>query len=158
MLDVLKFLCEHGLAIRGKDESIGSVHNGNYLGIIKLLCKYDPFLQKHIDTYGNKGKGTTSYLPHSICEELIKIMADKVLEQIIEELQQCKYFYLTVDSTSDITQTDQLSITIRYILPIGPGERFLGFVPISSHTPPPLPSQLLTFKGINIFIYVCVLC
>ena len=83
VLDVLKFLCELGLAIRGKDESIGSVHNGNYLGII---CKYDPFLRKHTDTYGNRGKGTTSYLSHSICEELIKIMADKVLKQIIEEV------------------------------------------------------------------------
>ena len=60
VLDVLKYLCERGLATRGKDESIGSVHNGNYLGIIEL-CNYDPFLQKHSDTYGNKGKGAASY-------------------------------------------------------------------------------------------------
>ena len=37
VLDVLKFLCERGLAIRGKDETIGSVHNGNFLGIMELL-------------------------------------------------------------------------------------------------------------------------
>ena len=109
-------------------------YNGNYLGIIELFCKYDPFLQKHIDTYGNEGKGTTSYLSHISCEELIKILADKVLQQIIEEVQQCKYFSISVDSTSDITHTDQLSITIRYVLPTGHVERFLGFVPISSHT------------------------
>ena len=122
MLVVLKFLCERGLAIRGKDESI------------ELLCKYDPFLQKHIDTYSTKGKGTTSYLSRIICEELIKIMADKVLKQIIEEVQQCNYISISIDSTPDITHTDQLSITIRYDLPTGPVERFLGFVPISSHT------------------------
>ena len=37
VLDVLKFLCERGLAIRGKDETTGSVHNGNFLGIMELL-------------------------------------------------------------------------------------------------------------------------
>ena len=117
-----------------------------------LLCKYDPFLQKHLDTYGNKGKGTT-YLSHSICEELIKIMADKVLKQIIEEVQQCKYFTISVDSTPDITHTDQLSTTIRYVLPIGPGERFLGFVPISSHTGENIADIILNFlqeKSIDI--------
>ena len=83
-------------------------------------------------TYGNKGKGITSYLSHSICEELIKIM-DKVVKQIIEEVQQCKSFSISVDSTPNITHTDQLYFTIRYVLPTGPVEHFLGFVPISSH-------------------------
>ena len=133
VLDVLKFLCERGLAIRGKDETIGSVHNGNFLGIMELLSLYDPFLKRHLDTYGNKGKGTTSYLSHTICDELIKIMADKVMATIIQELQQCKYFSISVDSTPDITHTDQLSVTIQYVLPTGPVERFLIFVPISDH-------------------------
>ena len=153
VLDVLKFLCERGLAIRGKDETIGSVHNGNFLGIIELLSLYDLFLKRHLDTYVNKGKGTTSYLSHTICDELIKIMADKVMATIIQELQQCKYFSISVDSTTDITHTDQLSVTIRYVLPTGPVERFLIFIPISDHTGEEIADVVLKFlkeKSIDI--------
>ena len=85
--------------------------------------------------------------------ELIKIFADKVLKQIIEEVQQCKYLSISVDSTPDITHTDQLSITIRYVLPTGPVERFLGFVPLSSHTGEIIADIILNFlqeKSIDI--------
>ena len=37
------------------------------------------------------------------------------MEVIIEEVQQAKYLSISVDSTPDITHTDQLSITIRYV-------------------------------------------
>ena len=53
LIDVIKFLCERGLAFRGKDELIGSAHNGNYLGILELLAEYDPFLAQHIQKHGN---------------------------------------------------------------------------------------------------------
>ena len=68
IIDVIVFLSERGLALRGHDEIIGSCHNGNFLGIIKLLSKVDPFLATHMQKYGNKGRGSTSYLSHSICD------------------------------------------------------------------------------------------
>ena len=34
----------HGSALRGHDEITGSCHNGNFLGLIELLSKVDPFL------------------------------------------------------------------------------------------------------------------
>ena len=62
IVDVLKLLCQRGLSIRGKDSVIGSAPNGNYLGILELLSKYDPFLKNHIAKYANKGTGHTSYV------------------------------------------------------------------------------------------------
>ena len=115
VVHVLIFLCERGLAIRGSDERIGSVHNGNFLGIIELLAEYDSFLSEHLEKYGNKGKGSTSYLSHSICDELLKIMARRVTKIIVEEMQEAKYFSISVDSTPDITHIDQLSITTRFV-------------------------------------------
>eukprot|EP00795_Rhopilema_esculentum_P000983 gene983-10755_t len=47
-LDVVMFLGERGLAFRGDSEKIGDTHNGNFLGILELLARYDPFLQEHI--------------------------------------------------------------------------------------------------------------
>ena len=145
VVDVRKLICERGSPVRGKYETLGSVHNGNYLGIMELLSKYDPFLARHLDKYGNKGSGSTSYLSHSICGELIIIMADKVMQAIVAEVQESKYFSTSVDSTPNITHTDQLSFTIRYVLPSGPVERFLAFVPIPSHTGEYIADTILNF-------------
>lgn len=54
---VVKFLASRGLAFRGSDEIFGSKSNRNFLGVIELLSKYDPFLASHISNYGNKGRG-----------------------------------------------------------------------------------------------------
>ena len=145
MVDVLKLICECGSPDRGKDETLGSVHNGNYLGIMELLSKYNPFLARHLDKYGNKGSGSTSYLSHSICDEIIIIMADKVMQAIVAEVQESKYFFISADSTPDITHTDQLPFTIRYVLPSGQVERFLAFVPISTHTGEYIADTILNF-------------
>lgn len=40
---VIMFLAERGLAFRGDSEVFGSPHNGNYLGCMELLSKFDPF-------------------------------------------------------------------------------------------------------------------
>ena len=46
-VSVIAFLCEWGLPLRGKDEVIGSPSNGNYLGVMEVLAKYDSFLDQH---------------------------------------------------------------------------------------------------------------
>ena len=56
LVSVIKFLCERGLVFRGKDELVGSVHNGNYLGIVELLAEYDPFLAQPSKCMATKAK------------------------------------------------------------------------------------------------------
>ena len=68
---MVQFLCERGLAFRGRDEIVGSNWNGNYLdycGVI--LSGYDTFLTEH----WNKCRRHTSYLSSTIYEEVITIM------------------------------------------------------------------------------------
>jgi hypothetical protein len=67
VVNVVQFLCERGLAFRGRDEIVGSNGNGNYLGILELLSGYDTFLAEHIRKHGNKGRGHTSYSSSTIC-------------------------------------------------------------------------------------------
>lgn len=60
IVEVIKFLGTRGLAFRGQDEIIGSNHNGNFLGILEMLSKFDPILKEHISRYGNQGRGNQS--------------------------------------------------------------------------------------------------
>lgn len=92
ILDVIRFLSVRGLAFRGDNEHFGSHQNGNYLGILELIAKYDSFLDLHIKKFGNKGRGNTSYLSSTICEEFILLLGQRVLNNNISELKSAKFF------------------------------------------------------------------
>ena len=122
IIEVVKFLAERGLAFRGSNEIIGSHDNGNYLGLLELLAKFDPFMAKHIQAHANKGKGHTSYLSKTICEEFIGLIGSSIHDSIICELKNSKYYAISLDSTLDIANVDQLTLIVRYVLPAGPEE------------------------------------
>jgi len=127
VVETLKFLTSRGLALRGANEHFGSEQNGNYLGCLELIAKFDPFISEHIKKYGNKGHGNVSYLSSNICDEFIILMCKTVVDKIIEQVKTRKYFSLIIDSTPDISKTDQLTIVLRYVMFDGtPVERFIG--------------------------------
>uniref|UniRef100_A0A8C5E2Z2 TTF-type domain-containing protein n=1 Tax=Gouania willdenowi TaxID=441366 RepID=A0A8C5E2Z2_GOUWI len=132
----IQFLSSRGLPFRGDDELVGSPHNGNFLGCLELISRFDPLLSEHLARYGNKGRGHTSYLSSTVCDEFIQLMAKKVLHAIVKEVKDGKYFSIIVDSTPDITHVDQLALVIRYVLKKSgePVERFLEFIPLHGHT------------------------
>ena len=100
---VIRFLSVRGLALRGDNEHLGSVHNGNFLGIMELLGEIDDFTAEHLRLHGNKGRDRPSYLPSTICNEFISLMAKQVVDFIIKEVGEAKYFGISVDSTPDIS-------------------------------------------------------
>lgn len=145
IIAVIKFLAERGLAFRGSDEIVGSPHNGNYLGLLELIAQFDAFMAQHIQSYANKGKGHTSYLSKTTCEEFIHLIASSILDQIICEIKRCKYYSVSLDSTPDISHVDQLTLIVRYVLPSGPVERFVKFLDMEGHTAEQLAQSLLDF-------------
>ena len=87
MINVMKFTCERGVAFRGIDETVGSPNNGNYLGLLELLATVNPFLCQNIKMDANRGKGHTSYLSKTICEEVVKILGKAAEGIIVSELK-----------------------------------------------------------------------
>ena len=68
VVETIRFLSERGLAFRGSDEVVGSSRNGNYLGILELLAKFDPFLAQHINHNANKGRVTLPICPRQFAK------------------------------------------------------------------------------------------
>lgn len=61
-------------------------------------------------------------------------MAKKVKEVIINEFKSRKYYSIVVDSTPDITHSDQIAFILRYVSDKGvPTKWFLEFIPKVGH-------------------------
>ncbi|GIX75505.1 zinc finger MYM-type protein 1 [Caerostris darwini] len=127
---------KQSLPFRGDNEKFGFPNNENYFGLLKLVAKFDPFLKDHIDRYANTGLGKPSYLSKTRCEEIIQLMANKAKDTITAEVKKSGYFSFSVDSTPDISHTDQLILIIRYVSPKDgfPTERFLTFLELKDHS------------------------
>ena len=130
---MFKFACERGLALRVDDESVGSNCNGNYLGMLEILAECDDFLMQHIQNHANRGSGHTSYLYSTICEELVKLMGNQVLNEIISRLKLSKYYSVSLEFTADEGQVDQLTLIFRYMDHDTPVERYVMFLPNQGH-------------------------
>ena len=142
---MIKFLSSRGLAFRGSSELVGSPQNGNFFRILELLAECDTFLAEHIQKRVNKGKGHVSYFSSPACEEFIDVTATKVLDIIIFEIKQAQYYSVSMDSTPDIANVDQLTIIFRYVLPDGPAKQFVKFIPTRGHTGHQLTDLLFEF-------------
>ena len=80
-------------------------------------------------------------------------MGDILLKTIMGELKASKFYSVSVDSTPDVTHSDQLAFIVRYVQPHGPVERFLGFLPTIGHTGQNIADMILSFlekHGIDI--------
>jgi Domain of unknown function (DUF4371) len=133
---VICTLAERGLAFRGENETFESPNNGNYLGLLDLIAKFDPFLSNHIKQYGNRGSGSPSYLSKTVCDEFIQFMANRVRNSILDDLRKAGYFSLSVDSTPDLSRVNQPTVIVRYVSPDDglPVERFLTFIQLENHS------------------------
>lgn len=86
-----------GLPFRGEHKVFGVQNNSNYLGILELITKFDLFLKTHIKLYGNKGKRNSSYMSKTIYNEIINLMKNHLVNYIVEEVKQAKYFSIIMD-------------------------------------------------------------
>jgi len=157
-LDVILYCSGRGLPLRGHDEKFACATNGNFMGLLELIAKYDSFLASHIAKQGKPGSGRSSYLSPSTCEELIDLMAQTVLAEVIREIKKSVYYSISIDSTPDISRVDQLTIVVRYVNDQGPVERFLTFLEldVGGHTGAALAKRVLDYLvSIGIDISKC---
>ena len=88
-----------------------------------------------------------------MCEEFISLIGARMLDQIISEIKKCKYYSISLDSTPDSANVDQLTFIVRYVLPSGPVEEFIKFLDMEEHSSAKLTDILMDFlneRGINI--------
>ena len=84
------------------------------------------------------------------------VIGKHVMEKLILEVKDSKYYSISVDSTPDLCNVDQLTCTLRYVKDGLLVERFVEFIPIYSHTSENLASTVFDFlKKYDIRIEDC---
>ena len=98
------------MAFRGHDEHVhdGICEGGNFLGMVCMMAQYDEILAKVISLPAR----ATKYLSPKIQNELIELLARTVTVSLVHKINASPFWALILDSTSDITRTDQLSVII----------------------------------------------
>ena len=64
--------------------------NGPFLGLVELLTKYNPVMEDHARKIQN-AEIHDRYLGKTIQNELIELIANKILNDICEAENECKY-------------------------------------------------------------------
>lgn len=102
ILQNIAFLAHQGLPLRGD----GNEDDSNYIQLLNLRAIDDPriieWLQKRSDKY------TSSVIQN----EILKIMALKVIQKIAKFLQGSEFFTIMADETADASNKEQVVICL----------------------------------------------
>lgn len=114
---------------------------------MELLDLYDDVMREHLRRVISK-KMTDHYCSKRIQNELIYLMADQVLLDIQNRLQNEKYFSVIVDCTPDVSHSNKMSFIFRFVEEEAGSilikEHFIGFVTFNESSGESLTDILLS--------------
>lgn len=124
LLDSLLYCCRQGIAVRGHREDDNSLNKGNFLELMELRAKDSTIIKQ----YFIEKEKSFRYVNPSYLNMFIEYMGKDVLQSIIRDIQDSKFFSIMVDETQDLAKHEQVAICIRYVSKLFiTHEVFLGF-------------------------------
>ena len=139
--EIILFTGQQAIALRGHRENDESKNRGNFCSLLKLISNYDSIIAKKCANLPKNAK----YTAPKIQNEVLKLLADMIRNQIIEEVKSSKYFALIVDETKDVSKTEQVSFVLRYYLSGQVHESFLQFEAANKLDAKSLSEKILSF-------------
>ncbi|GJQ88649.1 hypothetical protein Trydic_g17339 [Trypoxylus dichotomus] len=79
-----------------------------------MMATSDPVMQEHLRRIRSSDIHD-HYLGGNIQNELIKMLSEKVKEEIVSDIKAAKYFSVLLDCTPDLSHQEQLSLVIRFV-------------------------------------------
>ena len=106
ILSNIRFLARQALPMRG--DGVGEP-NSNFNQLYQLRGEDNPFMKEWIAR-----KGST-YTHHDMQNEMLKVMALKVLREISSDIRNAEFYSIMADETADVSNTEQLVLCIRWV-------------------------------------------
>ncbi|CAH2302510.1 zinc finger MYM-type 1-like [Pelobates cultripes] len=111
LLNIVQFLAERNLAFRSSSERLFTTNNGNFLGLVELLGKYDSVMAEHLRRVVSK-ETADHYCGKIIQNEIINLMAKQKKKALFDYESQDEpltdptkkfkidFFYVLVDTAA----------------------------------------------------------
>ena len=145
LVAIIQSLAERNIALRGTTDTLHQPNNGNFLKEVELMAKFDPVLKQHVSEV-ERGANHKSYLGKNIQNELIDCIGGKIVEAMVKEITESKYFSIILDCTPDLSHKEQLSVIIRLVAVEDTPqikEHFMGFLEAEESTGESLSTLIL---------------
>ncbi len=131
IISSIRYLGRQGLALRGDGEE-----DGNFMQILKVKAEDDPRLHDWLKKKMNK------YTSHDTQNEILKVMAVRILRKIAAGLQLSPFITIMMDETTDVVNKEQATIVFRSVTDkFEVFEEFLGMYEVPNIT-------ALTLRGV----------
>ena len=137
LINCILFCGSFELALRGHDESDGSLNSGVFKGLINFTADLNNELKTHLEK-ATVFKGTSK----STQNEILSAMLSVYHTEISKEIKNADHIAIMADETSDVANIFQMVIVYRYIVNNRPVERFWKFISPTQHSALSLASVL----------------
>ena len=93
------------------DHSDVSSAEGNFRALLKFrIDAGDSVLKRHLSSTSS----TATYISKTVQNELIDICKEQIQKTILQNVKKAKFFAIIFDETTDISHTEQMSLSFRY--------------------------------------------
>ena len=127
----ITMLCgRQGLPLRGhRDDNVDfeqgrSSNQGNFLELVRFRAETDEVLANHLKIAPRNALYTSKTIQNS----LIDVVRQRILNDISSEVNRAKYYTIIADEVTDLSNKEQLSLALRYVLNGTVKEVFVDFI------------------------------
>ncbi|KAF8778949.1 hypothetical protein HNY73_015623 [Argiope bruennichi] len=116
LIYLIQYLARQCLAFRGSSKELHHSDNGNILKLVETIAKFDPIIAEHFHKIQtSQKKNIAHYLGDKIQNEIISIISEGIKKYLLHMIKPSKYYSLILDTTPDVSHTEQLTIVIRFV-------------------------------------------
>lgn len=147
LVAIIQSLAERNIPLRGDSDKLYQPNNGDFLKEVELMATFDSVLKQHVADV-EEGHSHITYLSKDTQNELIGCIGEKVLQYMLKEIKQAKYYSIILDCTPDMSHIEQLSVIVRMVSVDDTDtptvkEHFMGFLQVESSTGESLSNLIL---------------
>lgn len=111
VIQSLMYCATQEIALHGHWETPTASNQGNFLELVKLLAMYDPIINDRLTS----GPQNALYTSHTIQNQLLHILGEKLRNGICHQVQSAGVFSILADETKDFSKQEQMCFVVRYV-------------------------------------------
>ena len=132
VLRCLELAARQGLALRAhRDDLTYDSPQGNFMAFVKFaIDSGDIVLKEHLERCSRNA----TYMSKTTQNDLMTLMADDIIQQIVDNVKSCPFFAVLADEVTDVSGWEQLALSLRYVKDNKAEEKLIKFIACSSVT------------------------